>query len=547
MPYSTSQGTNFPDEASICGDGTGGGGGPPPPTGSGDPVTLTLTVENVGPALTDYPVLVDHPDLSGSQTEFYSDVGLSSSMDWWRENSGSWWVKIPSIGASSSLDIYAKYSGSTVGGDGNGFNVFDFFDDFNVSGVINAQWDQTTGTPTQVGGVLTLDPGDGLFASGYTMPHSSVMHSRARRQVSTGNGSIVNTSTTSGAGWVAGGTGVNQCGIGSNGATPTMKYGSSATGMSTPSLPTAEWIKARINYRPDNVDTGRYRFDMEDTSGNNWNNKKNASQAAGGTLSPNMYWHLNGYCEFDHYFIRKDSQNGIAVRPPDPVAYWSFDDADISGGQVLDRMGNGLHLNINGTVTTGVAGQVNQACLTDGTTGYFQHPGDSLLSFDDKDDEWSIDCWVKSANNHGIASTHFYLLDPGHFHQASGGYIYYGLFNWNETSNRYIRSELAGVVNDNNWHHVVITKGADESTTAMEIYIDGVLDLKVYLSDGQPGSRLHWVRPFTIGALQYLGQPNDISISAAATYDEMRVFRSKLNEQQARWLYQAGLNGIQPW
>lgn len=507
--------------------------------------TLALTLENVGGAVTDFQFRVDHPTLANNEVEFFSDSGLTTTLPWWREDASTWWVK-DSIGATTSKTIYAKYGGTTVGGDGNGFNVFEFFDDFNA-GSIDPQWDQTTGTPSQAGGILTLDPGDGLFASGYTLPHSVVMQSRARRQVSTGNGSMVNASTTSGTGWVAGGTGVNQCGIGANGATPTMKYAGGSTGMSTPSLPTAEWIKSTVRYRPGDVDTGRYRVDYVEQLGNVWNNKKQATQPAGGTLSPNMYWLLNGYCEFDHYFIRKDSQNGIAVRPPDPVAYWSFDDADISGGQVLDRMGNGLHLDIIGGVTTGVAGQVNQACLTDGSTGYFRHDGDPLLSFDDADDAWSVDGWFKSVNNIITFDTHMHLLESGVLAQLSTGYVYHGIFNWNETANRYIRSEIINTVNDNNWHHVLVTKGTDESASAMEIYIDGVLDLKVFLSDDQAGSIVAWVKPFLVSAMRWQGQPNDLFIGQAGTFDEMRVFRATLNDQHARWLYQAGLNGIQPW
>lgn len=509
-------------------------------TAAGDFFTLPLTVENVGGALSNYPVIVDAAVLEGSEVEFYSDAGLLTPLDFWREEVGKWWVKIPSIGADTSISIYAKYGGTTVGGDGNGFNVFDFFDDFS-GGSIHAQWDNTTGTPSQAGGILSV-AGDGLFASGYSIPHSSIIQTRARvtATANTGGG-LIRASTTSGAGWVGAG-GVGTVGIrpwGGNSLDAESNGSSSGIG----SIVNNVWAKAEIAYRLNDANEAKFWYHKEGT-GDVLEGTTIANAAASGTMKPVIY--MAEAAEFDHYLVRKDSANGIAVRPPAPTAYWSMDNADISGGQITDRMGNGLNLDINGSVTTGGAGIINQSFNFDSATSYLWHDGDPLLSFYE-DDAFAVSTWIKTTDPAAtIFNTSYYLLESGIFIGMSAGSVYFGLFNPTEASNRYIRS--TGTINDGTWHHVICTKKSLPDSSVMEIYIDGIRDFKVFLSNNEPGSTLGWVRPVTIGAFRRadFADPG-VQPDFTGDLDEMMVFRSGLNSQHTRWLYQAGLNGIQPW
>ncbi|MFA6131510.1 MAG: DUF2341 domain-containing protein [Patescibacteria group bacterium] len=89
--------------------------------------------------LTNFQVKINVPYNSSMQTDF-DDVRFASSdgttlLDYWLETKtdssvATFWVEIPTIGASSSTNIYLYYGNSGASSVSNGTNTFDFFDDF---------------------------------------------------------------------------------------------------------------------------------------------------------------------------------------------------------------------------------------------------------------------------------------------------------------------------------------------------------------------------------------------------------------------------------
>ncbi len=79
------------------------------------------------------------------------------------------WVKIPSLPATSSKDIYFYYGNSEAGSTANGDNTFELFDDFTGSSIDTNKWNDynpnSYGTMTVSNGILTISVTDTGSAS----------------------------------------------------------------------------------------------------------------------------------------------------------------------------------------------------------------------------------------------------------------------------------------------------------------------------------------------------------------------------------------------
>ena len=130
---------------------------------------VTIT-EQSGSDLTDYQVLIElnstnfdfsHTQTNGEDIRFTDASG--NLLDYWIE---SWdavserakvWVKVPSIPANGTVEIWMYYGNSEITDASDGYAVFEFFDDFDD---LNG-WSIGGGSPEPYvsGGVLIL-PGD---------------------------------------------------------------------------------------------------------------------------------------------------------------------------------------------------------------------------------------------------------------------------------------------------------------------------------------------------------------------------------------------------
>jgi len=114
---------------------------------------ITIT-EQSGSDLTDYQVLIElnstnfdfsHAQTNGEDIRFTDASG--NLLDYWIEewdavNEGAKvWVKVPSIPANSSVEIFMYYGNSEVVDASDGDAVFEFFDDFWGTGIDTTKWD----------------------------------------------------------------------------------------------------------------------------------------------------------------------------------------------------------------------------------------------------------------------------------------------------------------------------------------------------------------------------------------------------------------------
>ncbi|TET53964.1 MAG: DUF2341 domain-containing protein, partial [Actinobacteria bacterium] len=108
-----------------------------------------ITIDNsTASSLTDYQVRIDVPYNSAMNAD-YSDLRFTDSdgttqLNFWLEqsniNGADVWVKVPSIPASSSKDIYVYYGNAGAISESNGDGTFLFFDDFEDGTIDTTKW-----------------------------------------------------------------------------------------------------------------------------------------------------------------------------------------------------------------------------------------------------------------------------------------------------------------------------------------------------------------------------------------------------------------------
>lgn len=100
------------------------------------------------------PYRFDYKDV-----KFFSDVGCTSELGWWREHDGLWWVKIPTVLASPNVTkFYCSYGDLSASDSSNGTNTFDLFDDFDGP-TLSSSWNSSTangGTVTFANGAVRI-------------------------------------------------------------------------------------------------------------------------------------------------------------------------------------------------------------------------------------------------------------------------------------------------------------------------------------------------------------------------------------------------------
>jgi len=111
-----------------------------------------ITINNLGPALTDYQILLKVNYDSDMQADFddlrFTDSdGITVLSYWIMEKTDSAvayvWVKVPSIPGSGSKTIYMYYGNPSVSSTSDGEETFDFFDDFGADNALNTdKWDE---------------------------------------------------------------------------------------------------------------------------------------------------------------------------------------------------------------------------------------------------------------------------------------------------------------------------------------------------------------------------------------------------------------------
>ena len=133
-----------------------------------------VTITNSGSAQTDYQVRLSISYASAMNADF-SDIRFTNNagtaLPYWvqtetNSTSATVWVKVDSLAASTTTNIYMYYGDSAATSASNGNNVFLLFDDFNTGSTLdNTKWSVFTPTNlyTITGGQLVFGPGNSAW------------------------------------------------------------------------------------------------------------------------------------------------------------------------------------------------------------------------------------------------------------------------------------------------------------------------------------------------------------------------------------------------
>jgi M6 family metalloprotease-like protein len=219
---------------------------------------------------------------------------------------------------------------------------------------------------------------------------------------------------------------------------------------------------------------------------------------------------------------------GVSSQPsssPPPAAavaagYWSFDAADTSGSQVLDRSGNGL----NGIAANAasVPGKINQALAFSGAGSDVAVPDNTGLRLTH---DLTLAAWIQTTNN----SQKQNFLSKYDFTGSESGYLIQvlpsGVVNVHVGGNNLPSGNRDAAdttpVNDGQWHHVAVVVALGQSVT---FYIDGRLSSTASMRASAAAA----VTPLYIGTLP--GSYNGLPFTGAL--DEVRIYASALTAGQ---------------
>jgi hypothetical protein len=193
------------------------------------------------------------------------------------------------------------------------------------------------------------------------------------------------------------------------------------------------------------------------------------------------------------------------------VASYAFD------GDASDESGNGYDGTVTGaTLTTNRFGDVDGAYYFDGIDDRIDLPSETL-NFE-RTNAFSQSLWIKTSDDDAgniilakMASDSSYR---GWCLAMKNGLLSTYLINNGTTQNR-LRVDGTTLINDDQWHHLVVTYDGSSMASGVAVYIDGSLENSVIVADTLSGTILNSVTP-TIGSRSsesyYEGSIDDIRI-----------------------------------
>lgn len=267
-----------------------------------------------------------------------------------------------------------------------------------------------------------------------------------------------------------------------------------------------------------------------------WESVGHAQTAPAGTrrIRVRLVSVRNGGLENNGYYDALSLEAGPPVtlhRPPQPISYWSFDDAQLNGDQVLDVMGRNHGVN-HGAVTSqpGVAGE---AFLFSGQWVEAPHSP----SLDLVGDQITLQAWVKP-QHFNSRNARVVVKQVG---ANSDPWMRYALVQ-NQTNAKYNLGVSTG--GSGSYQYVSM---AQQATTGQWTHLVGVydgVDLKIYvdgaLSSQRPASGMigSTDEPLTIG-----GNTTIMNEWFHGEIDEVAIWDQALTEEMVGWLFDEGANG----
>jgi hypothetical protein len=222
-------------------------------------------------------------------------------------------------------------------------------------------------------------------------------------------------------------------------------------------------------------------------------------------------------------------------------AYYHFEDNVTNAQTTGDGLGSSANMSVTGaTYVTGKVG--SKAISFDGTNDYTT-VGSSTSQFNfmhNTTHEWTVSFWFKSSDMSSLGMIFTTMKDTSS--------QYYGVairrnnsstmavnFGAGTNQNR-LQDTKAGFSTDGNWHHIVITAKASDSTNSLEYWEDGV-SLGTTSNSGKVFSDTD------ASFAPYIGQANSDQYLDGAL-DELSIWNRRLTDSEISTLYNSGTGQV---
>jgi len=201
------------------------------------------------------------------------------------------------------------------------------------------------------------------------------------------------------------------------------------------------------------------------------------------------------------------------------VALWHFNENN--GATNLKNSATKTTNAIVGSVTVGIAGKLNNGVGFDGTTSYLT--GTTLLSTNVQSNTFTAALWFKTTS-----TLNEKLLSFAAAHSPIGinaGKMRFTLNNANSSAG-------AKVINDGNWHHVVVTGNA----SAYRVYVDG--------NTSTADISYTQATNYAMGTSITIGRRSGNANYFTGTIDEAAVWSRVLSNTEITQLFRRGANRL---
>lgn len=235
------------------------------------------------------------------------------------------------------------------------------------------------------------------------------------------------------------------------------------------------------------------------------------------------------------------ARGNIIVPLANFVAAYSFDDTDTSGSTLTCGVSGGVHnATLLNSPTTGEVGQVAESYLFNGTTQSCQI---AVTASDDlnftTDTACSLQAWVKTTDfsDSILIGRYEFTGGAGTWGWALGhdeGRPYFLFSSADGTEAIHVRSSPGNRVDDNEWHHILVTFDGSHSANGLKLYIDSSQDSLIVQDNAGT-----WTGT---GVDAYLARRVD-GAYLGGNLDEVYAFNIELTEDQIVSCYQLGLTG----
>ncbi|MDZ7611403.1 MAG: LamG domain-containing protein [Candidatus Moranbacteria bacterium] len=211
------------------------------------------------------------------------------------------------------------------------------------------------------------------------------------------------------------------------------------------------------------------------------------------------------------------------------VGMWSFDGPDIAGTTAYDRSSGANH----GTLTNGpqkTIGKVGQGLDFDGVDDNVTISANSAFEFGEAEN-WSVSLWTKYTDSN-----------------CNGNKVAVGRYNGRQWWIGCQGSEIAGgtlrdsdgvqqnfegttLLNDNQWHHLLLTVTRRVDNDRIDFYVDG---------NHEKNENPDFTGNFDIGADLFFGTFTGSDYLWSGQIDEARIYNRALSEDEIQRLYNMG-------